>query len=174
MDQGERVRPVYPSAGTIAHRPVVECCEDGSVPRSLTETEVEQLLASSTPAYLATIDADGYPHVTPLWFDWDGELIRMTSLTAKPHVRRLQANPHACVLVEVEQAQRNDGERPNQQIRMVGDARLVIDKLGYWTKRITHRYLTGSSADRMADRRAGQERIVIELRPQTIVAVASV
>lgn len=144
------------------------------MPRSLSESEVDHLLARPTPAYLATIDTDGYPHVTPLWFDWDGELVRMTSLTSKPHLQRLRENPHACVLVEAEQAERDNGERPNQQVRMVGNARLSIDTAGDWTRRITHRYLRGPSADRMATRRADQERFVIELRPHSIVAVASV
>jgi general stress protein 26 len=144
------------------------------MPRRLTGTEVDAVLAMVKPAYLATIDADGYPQVTPLWFDWDGVWIRMTSFPASPHVRRLHANPRACVLVDTEQAERSDGERPNQQVRLVGDVELSPDRSGEWTRKITRRYLTGPSADRVADRRAGRARIVIGLRPLSVVAVGSV
>lgn len=37
-------------------------------PRRLSEQEIEALLALDVPARLATIDAEGFPHVTPLWF----------------------------------------------------------------------------------------------------------
>jgi Pyridoxamine 5'-phosphate oxidase len=36
-------------------------------PRQLGADEVEQLLACDIPAHLATLDAEGFPHVTPLW-----------------------------------------------------------------------------------------------------------
>jgi nitroimidazol reductase NimA-like FMN-containing flavoprotein (pyridoxamine 5'-phosphate oxidase superfamily) len=38
--------------------------------RSLNVEEIAGLLARDVVARVATIDADGYPHVTPLWFLW--------------------------------------------------------------------------------------------------------
>lgn len=38
---------------------------------SLTPDQVDDLLGRDVVAHLATLDADGYPHVTPLWFIWD-------------------------------------------------------------------------------------------------------
>jgi nitroimidazol reductase NimA-like FMN-containing flavoprotein (pyridoxamine 5'-phosphate oxidase superfamily) len=35
--------------------------------RPLTEEEIDGLLARDVVARVATIDASGYPHVTPLW-----------------------------------------------------------------------------------------------------------
>lgn len=62
------------------------------------------------PGYLATIDSEGYPHVTPVWFHWDGSLIRATSLVDKPHVR-LRRNPRAGFVVDLEDAEVDGGER---------------------------------------------------------------
>jgi Pyridoxamine 5'-phosphate oxidase len=39
--------------------------------RPLSEEEVASLLARDVVARVATVDADGYPHVTPLWFLWN-------------------------------------------------------------------------------------------------------
>ena len=38
------------------------------MPRPLNDEEIADLLTSDTVARLATIDANGYPRVTPLWF----------------------------------------------------------------------------------------------------------
>lgn len=70
-----------------------------------------ELLDRPVVCKLATVDADGYPHITPLWFHWDGDVIRMTSLHRKPHLRRLRLDTRACALIEEEQNERADGER---------------------------------------------------------------
>ena len=150
------------------------CRHAGCMPRDLSQWEMAELLDRPVPCKLATVDADGYPHVTPLWFHWDGEVIRMTSLRGKPHLRRLRLNARVCVLVDVEGDERADGERPNRQVRLVGDAELSDDLDGWWTRCITERYLRGPSAERVTDRRAADRRMVIALRPRSVVAVASV
>ncbi|MGD0700506.1 MAG: pyridoxamine 5'-phosphate oxidase family protein [Trebonia sp.] len=38
--------------------------------RPLSDEEIAGLLARDVVARVATIDACGYPHVTPLWFLW--------------------------------------------------------------------------------------------------------
>ena len=39
-------------------------------PRRMTPDEIEALLSAAVPARLATVDRDGFAHVTPLWFIW--------------------------------------------------------------------------------------------------------
>jgi hypothetical protein len=43
-------------------------------PRPMSDAEIKSLLASDVVGHLATIDGDGYPHVTSLWFRWDGDV----------------------------------------------------------------------------------------------------
>jgi Pyridoxamine 5'-phosphate oxidase len=144
------------------------------MPRPLSDGELDTLRAAVVPARLATLDGDGYPHVTPIWFIWDGEAFRMTSLLGKPHVHRLRRDQRAGLVIDIEDAERDDGERPNAQLRVVGDAEVSDDVGGAWTHTITLRYLRGPGAARAAQRRASQPRVVITLRPQRQVAVASV
>jgi nitroimidazol reductase NimA-like FMN-containing flavoprotein (pyridoxamine 5'-phosphate oxidase superfamily) len=42
-------------------------------PRRLDQDEVDTLLALDVLARLATIDRQGFPHVTPLWFVWEAK-----------------------------------------------------------------------------------------------------
>jgi hypothetical protein len=53
-------------------------------PRPLTAEERAQLLDLEHPAHLASIDPGGFPHITPIWFVWDGAAFVMTSLPDPP------------------------------------------------------------------------------------------
>lgn len=143
-------------------------------PRPLSADERQHLLALEHPARLATIDSHGFPHITPIWFLWDAEAFVMTCLPDRPHVRRLHANPAACVCVDVEDPERQDGQRPNRQVRAIGNATIETDIDGAWTRRITNKYVHGPSAQEHADRRASHTRVLIRLVPDKLVAVASV
>jgi nitroimidazol reductase NimA-like FMN-containing flavoprotein (pyridoxamine 5'-phosphate oxidase superfamily) len=142
--------------------------------RALQSSEVDELLHLAIPIHLATIDANGFPHVTPLWFEWDGQAFWMTSLTHKPHVRRLGRNPAASVCLDVEGEERADGERPNRQVRAIGFAELIDDVEGERTRRITEKYLQGPGREVMVNRRVGAPRVALRLAPRGVVAVASI
>ena len=135
---------------------------------------VHEHVALAVPIHLASIDRDGFPHVTPLWFEWDASAFWMTSLAEAPHIRRLRANPNASVCLDIEREERADGERPNQQVRAVGCADLFEDADGQRTRRITERYLVGPGRPAMVERRSAAPRIAIKLVPLRLVAVVSV
>jgi PPOX class probable F420-dependent enzyme len=132
------------------------------------------VLGSDVPARLATLDRDGFPHVTPLWFVWADGAFYMTSLVDRPHVRRLLRDPRAGVCVDVEDPERVDGQRPNRQVRAIGTAELKPDHAATWTTRITQKYVRGPAATQRIESRAADERIAICLRPTRLIAVASV
>jgi nitroimidazol reductase NimA-like FMN-containing flavoprotein (pyridoxamine 5'-phosphate oxidase superfamily) len=143
--------------------------------RPLTDEETASLLASDTVARLATIDASGYPHVTPLWFLWADGAFHLASDAGRPHLARLRANPRAGLVIDVETAQRPDGQRPNRQVRAVGDATLAPDSGAAWTRRIWDKYVTGPTARNALDERVGdRQRVLITITPVLITAVASV
>ncbi len=70
----------------------------------------------------------------------------MTSLPNKPHVLRLRHDARAGLAVDAEDSERSDGQRPNQQVRIVGNAVLSDDVKGSWTRPITRCYLHGPGA----------------------------
>ena len=49
---------------------------------------------------LCTLNQDGSPNAMPLWYEWDGEKIRMFSSRDTGKVRRLSNDPRACLSVE--------------------------------------------------------------------------
>ena len=145
-----------------------------AAPRSLTNAQLDALLALDIPGQLGTLDKEGYPQITPIWFVWEGGAFYMTSLPEKAHVRRLERDPRASFCVEVEDVERDDGERPNRSVRAVGPAELFDDVGGAWTRRITEKYIRGPGrADKLAARSA-QERVVIRLQPVRLFGLSSV
>lgn len=98
----------------------------------------------------------------------------MTSIADRPHLQRLSRNPRAGLCIDTEDHERDDGQRPNRQVRAIGDAELFRDDRATWTTRITEKYLHGPAAAASVAARAADERIVICLRPTRLVAVASV
>lgn len=142
--------------------------------RPLSEEEVAGLLARDVVARVATVDADGYPHVIPLWFAWADGAFHFASDAGRPHLGRLRADPRAGLVIDVEGERRADGERPNMQVRAVGDAVLSPDVGGAWSMRIWEKYLAGSSAADPVMRLGRRQRVLIRIVPSRIVAVASV
>lgn len=143
-------------------------------PRRPSTDEIEQVLASDVPAHLATLDAKGFPHVTPLWFIWTDGAFYMTSIADRPHLRRVARNPRVGICVDVEFPERTDGQRPNLQVRAQGVAELFADDGAAWTTRITEKYLRGPGRGQQVQARGRDERVVICLRPARLVAAASI
>lgn len=135
-------------------------------PRPLTAAEVGDLLARDLVAHLATVDAAGFPHVTPIWFLWDGDAVLLSSRPDRPHVARLQADPRAALVVDDEGPEAPGGRRPNRQVRMAGTVAVGEDTGGAVTAAIGRKYLGGAAKLPVGP------RVVLRLEPTTVVALA--
>ncbi len=65
----------------------------------MTEEERERFLSEPRYGVLSTLSEDGLPVSVPVWFEWDGNVVRMLSFKKTPKVRRLKADPRASLLV---------------------------------------------------------------------------
>jgi hypothetical protein len=130
------------------------------MPRTLDPEEIAVIVGVAVPLRPASVDAAGFPHITPLWFEWDDGAFWMTSLPHRPQVRRLVTNPRASIYVDVEDDERDDGERPNRQVRATGTVQVFQD---------LHSERTGTSL-------GGEERpaedLADEVRPRSGMAMS--
>ncbi len=99
----------------------------------LTST-VRRFLAKRSVARLATLSADGYPHVVPIWFALDGEDIVFASDDGERKVRNARANPHATALIG------GDPEIDEAGYMIQGDIRVEANVGGKITRKIARRY----------------------------------
>ena len=63
------------------------------------EASRERFLSTPRLAILATNRREGTPIAVPVWFEWDGSVVRMFAASTSPKVRRLRNDPRASVLV---------------------------------------------------------------------------
>ncbi|WP_338694192.1 pyridoxamine 5'-phosphate oxidase family protein [Streptomyces sp. Q6] len=62
--------------------------------------ELDAFLAEQRTCRVATVSPDGTPHVTPLWFLWDGESLWLYSLTRSRRLADLRADGRVAVVVD--------------------------------------------------------------------------
>ena len=110
-------------------------------------------------ATLATIDDDGRPQLTVVWFLHDGEL-RFSLNTARAKTANLQARPECSVLLL-------DFANPYRYLEVRGRARVEPDDDYAFADRLGQKYGTDL---RVIDR-PGEARVVVTVEPATVHAV---
>jgi hypothetical protein len=63
------------------------------------KTELDAFLTQERTCRVATVNQHG-PHVTPLWYVWDGTALWLTSIVASQRWTDLQRDPRVAVLVD--------------------------------------------------------------------------
>ncbi|MFI5063742.1 MAG: pyridoxamine 5'-phosphate oxidase family protein [Streptosporangiales bacterium] len=67
---------------------------------AMTETERDAYLRSQPVCRVATIGPGGHPHVSPLWFAWDGTALWLYSLSRSQRWTDLRRDPRLSVVVD--------------------------------------------------------------------------
>ncbi len=135
--------------------------------RRLNQSAIASALTLVIPGVLATLDADGFPYLTPLWFLHEpGVGVVMTSGVDRLHVKNLRRDPRASFIIEHEGVADMDG-RPNVQVKSRGVCSLDEDH-ARWTRRITKRF---AGSDALAELRAAAPMVAIVFEPDGWVGV---
>ena len=130
--------------------------------------EVRAFLTTLPPhtGQLATVRADGRPHLAPVWYDVDGDgtlVFNTGASTVKG--RNLQRDPRASLCV--------DDERPPFSFVVVEGVAELSDDLAdvrVWAARIGGRYMGPERAEEYAARNGVPGELVVRLRPQHVVS----
>ncbi len=67
---------------------------------AMDEAERDAFLAAERTCRVATVGADGAPHVSPLWFGWSGGALWLFSITKSRRWRDLARDPRVSVVVD--------------------------------------------------------------------------
>ncbi len=134
----------------------------------MNDAEVRVFLAG-TPVHtgkLATVRADGGPHVAPVWYvvDDDGTIVFNTGESTVKG-RNLRRDPRASLCV--------DDERPPFSFVLVEGVVELSDDLHEvrkWASRIGGRYMGAERAEEYGARNGVAGELVARLRPERIVS----
>ena len=87
---------------------------------SLSQPWVQELLARPILARLGTANPSTFqPHVTPVWFEWDGEYLYISAFISTRKGREVSLNPRISVLIDV--------DHPTQAVLLEGIAEVLSE-----------------------------------------------
>lgn len=87
------------------------------------DAHIDQRLRSDLIIWVGTVRPDGRPHLTPVWFVWDGEHILIFSQPESRKVHNLRANPHVVLALD-------DTKGGEDVITIEGEAELLAPEDG--------------------------------------------
>ena len=135
----------------------------------MADDEVRTFLAALPPrtGKLATVRADGRPHVAPVWYvvdDDDGSLV-FTTGESTVKGRNLRRDPRAALCVD-------DDRPPFSFVVVEGVAEIDDDpgELRRWATRLGGRYMGAEQAEEYGARNGVPGELVVRLRPGRVTS----
>jgi PPOX class probable F420-dependent enzyme len=117
------------------------------------------LLEKKAFAHLVTLRADGSPHVTPVWIDWDGTHVRFNTAKGRAKVKHLQRDPRVALSIQ-------DPDNPYRYVQIQGRVAEATEQGAVQhIDALARKYL---GQDRYPWRRPGEVRITYKIRPERV------
>lgn len=138
------------------------------MPHEMSDEERRQfLLAPGRTGHVATVRADGRPHVAPVWFTLDGDDVLFNTSADTVKGRNLQRTGRASFSVDLP-------VMPYAFVHLEGPVTLEDDPEVYrpWAHQISARYVPFDQVDAFTDRNAVPGELMVRLTPETVVAIA--
>jgi PPOX class probable F420-dependent enzyme len=110
---------------------------------------------------LVDLRADGSPHVTPVWVDYDGEHVLVNSAHGRCKVRNIQRDPRVALLVLPSDDQQSG------YVSVTGTAELVDEGADEHIDKLAKKYL---GLDEYPFRSPGEQRVIIRITPERVDA----
>jgi hypothetical protein len=130
----------------------------------LSRASTHDLLTCTAIGHLATIRPDGTPQSNPVWFEWDGEHIKMSTTKARQKYHNLEREPRGALSV-------TDPDNPYRYLEVRGVVDHFEDDPGYaFIDHLSERYMGKRP---YPYHQPGDERVTIYLRPTGLSALAA-
>jgi PPOX class probable F420-dependent enzyme len=128
------------------------------------------LLEGTRTAKLATVRADGRPHVAPVWFDLEGDDLVFTTGKDSVKGKNILRDPRVMISVDDEQP-------PFAFVFIEGVA--VIEELSparllTWTTRLGERYMGAAQAEAYGKRNAVEGEILVRVPLTKVTALKGI
>jgi PPOX class probable F420-dependent enzyme len=133
----------------------------------LTPDEIAAFLNRTGPALVGvvgTLGADGYPHLVPVWYRYDGERVYIWTLETRAWVKNLARDDRAAVSVQ-------ENELTSTGVSLKGRATIRTSAEAWVTEQIwaiTRRYIPDEAEARAYIQNWQHLRTIVSLRPEKI------
>jgi PPOX class probable F420-dependent enzyme len=123
------------------------------------EGRIRELIEEPNFCFVATLRADGTPHVTPVWVDHDGDTILLNSAKGRAWPANLERDPRVTLTIP-----NRDNQYEYVSIRGHLDA-FVEEGADAHIDKLAKKYL---GQDTYPYRQAGEERIIVRIAPDGV------
>ncbi len=130
-----------------------------------TDEYVEFLLKGTKTGKLATVRKDGRPHVTPIWYDLDGEDLVFNTNKNSVKCKNMERDSRVSIAI--------DDQTPLYSYVVVeGTASFSEDPedVVYWATRIGGRYMGEDKAEAYGKRNSSEGEILVRVAVDKILA----
>ncbi|MFE9249037.1 PPOX class F420-dependent oxidoreductase [Streptomyces sp. NPDC007088] len=137
---------------------------------NMTDEEWQNFVSKGTrTGKLATVRADGRPHIAPIWFVLDGGDVLFNTGKETVKGRNLARDGRAALCVD-------DDRPPFSFVTLEGHVEITEDSeaLVAWATRIAERYVGPEQAEEFGRRNGVPGELVVRLRVDNVVAVGGV
>jgi PPOX class probable F420-dependent enzyme len=133
---------------------------------ALDRQEIDQFLAIKQDARMATNRGDGWWHLTPVWYLWDGEAFHHTLGAGRRHLRNLRMDANITICVDEDARLEHGLQAGARSVVCFGTASLSTDPLvvADVTRRMVDRYLGDEGAQYLEPIMA-EGRTVVSVTP---------
>ena len=120
--------------------------------------DVEAFIREPHVAALATVRPNGRPHVTPVWYDYDGHEFIVSTFRHTQKMTNVARKGYAALCINTRQV-------PYQQVIVEGAARVGSPLDNVWRERVASRYLGEMAGRAYAHDTADWDSVAIHIRP---------
>lgn len=119
----------------------------------------KDLLEKKAFASLATVNADGTPQVTPVWFDWDSRQIRINTAKGRIKDKNLRSRPAVALAIM-------DPDNPYRYLQIRGRVASVTETgADAHIDSLAKKYL---GQEKYPYRQPGEVRVLYKIRPERV------
>ena len=138
--------------------------------RTMSDEEYRAFMMQGTrTAKVATVSANGLPHVKPVWFVLDGDDLLFTTHESYVMTRHLRRDPHIALSID-------DQEAPYSFVIVEGAVTLSedLDELVRWATMIGGRYTGADRAEEFGRRNGVPGELLVRITPTKLLARADI
>ncbi|MCU0307926.1 MAG: PPOX class F420-dependent oxidoreductase [Thermoleophilia bacterium] len=129
--------------------------------RPLTDDE-RAIITGGNLGHLATLRADGSPHVTPVWVDVEGDLITFNTAEGRDKLRHVRRDPRVALSVA--------GRESDFRTVWISGRVVEVTTEGAWdhAHALARRYL---GQERYTFGAPGEVRVIVRIRPEAVHSI---
>ena len=131
---------------------------------TLNDEQREFLLHKTRTGKFATVRKDGRPHVVPVWFVLDGDILVFTTGNISVKAANIRRDSRVTICV--------DDENPPYSFIMIEGTAFLEDNcamLKDWTTRIGGRYMGNALAEQYGERNSTSDELLVRITPTKII-----